>query len=92
MASSRLGRSYALRHHRKVAIREPVRFLVLGIIRRAVLDAVGLDNTPDRHVASARAFLVGEDFREFCGWLGVRPSLAAATLEEIDAVGDSVFH
>ena len=76
MASGRIGQSYALRHQRRVDIGDPIRFLILGMIRRAVLDAAGLDCAPKEDVASARAFLNSDDYRELCNWLGIRPSLA----------------
>lgn len=76
MAISRAGHSYAMRHHQRAQIDDPVRFLIMGIIRRAVLDAGGRDCQAQKHVASAQAFLNSDDYREMCDWLGVRPSLA----------------
>ena len=68
--------SKGVRHWRRMEPRDPVRFLVLGIIRRAILDAAGEDRCPLWAEITAREFLMSEEYRAFCEYLGVRPSLA----------------
>lgn len=76
MAADRVEQIYAMRPHHRVQVNDPMRLLVLGIIRRAVLDAGGKDCQGQKHVASALTFLNSDDYRAMCDWLGARPSLA----------------
>lgn len=54
------------------AVANPERFLIIGLVDRAVRDARASNKTtPKCHRRSALDFIAGEDFRDFCEWLGV---------------------
>jgi hypothetical protein len=55
--------------------------LMLLIIFQAMRDAQGRDDVTPEEQADAVRFLASEDYRFFCDFLGIRPSLARGLVE-----------